>query len=83
MWVTTKKQYENSLMFFNFQEKNDLCTFKFSNMKKLYSKQIEESSIPSLYSVSIQGVYINSTNVFQLKSILIKLLLKLNMYLNL
>lgn len=53
MWVSTKKQYENSLMFFQFLQKNNLCIFNFTNMKTFYNKEIHESLIASLYSVSI------------------------------
>ncbi|VVC43109.1 XLF family [Cinara cedri] len=66
MWVSTKKQYENSLMFFQFLQKDDLCIFNFTNMKKLYSKEIYKTSIASLYSTTNDIVEVESTDVVDL-----------------
>lgn len=58
MWVSTKKKLNNSLMFFQFLKKNDILYFYFTNMKQLYSKEIHESLFSSMYSVSLNNLFI-------------------------
>jgi len=52
MWVPTKKTFNNASMFFQFCRKDDFCIFSFTNMKQLYSKEIHEASLGTIYSVS-------------------------------
>jgi len=52
MWVPTKKSFNNAPMYFQFRRKGDFCIFSFTNMKQLYSKEIHETSLATLYSVS-------------------------------
>ncbi|XP_001951900.2 uncharacterized protein LOC100163999 [Acyrthosiphon pisum] len=50
MWMPTKKTFNNAPMFFQFRRKGDFCIFSFTNMKQLYSKEIHESSLASIYA---------------------------------
>lgn len=52
MWVFTKKTFDNKPMFFQFQVKNNVCIFNFTNLKQIFSKDLHKSSLASTYSVS-------------------------------
>lgn len=64
MWVSTNETFNNATMLFQFSRKNNFCIFSFTNMKQLYSKEINESLFSSIYS-STNKIEVDVKNVIE------------------
>lgn len=56
MWVSTKKKFNGSVMYFQFLQNNEFFIISFTNLKQLFSTKILDSEFFSIVSNSVSNL---------------------------